>query len=104
VQAFTAAKRLCDRHTPKLEQETLAEFISTGAYERHLRRARRANAARRPMLLAAVEKYLGNRVAIAGDGSGARIALWPHARISEEDAIARAASHGVGVYGFPAIC
>jgi GntR family transcriptional regulator / MocR family aminotransferase len=46
VKALTAAKWLCDRHTATLEQETLAEFIATGAYERHLRRSRRANAIR----------------------------------------------------------
>lgn len=42
LDAFTAAKWLCDRHTATLEQETLAEFISSGMYERHLRRVRRA--------------------------------------------------------------
>src|SRR5580704_6132548 len=47
VAAFTAAKWLCDRHTATLEQETLAEFISTGMYERHLRRVRRRNTAHR---------------------------------------------------------
>jgi GntR family transcriptional regulator/MocR family aminotransferase len=31
VPALTSAKWLCDRHTPILEQETLADFISTGA-------------------------------------------------------------------------
>ncbi len=47
VPAFTAAKWLCDRHTATLEQQTLAEFISSGMYERYLRRVRRRNAARR---------------------------------------------------------
>ena len=34
ASAFTSAKWLCDRHTATLEQETLAEFISSGLYER----------------------------------------------------------------------
>jgi GntR family transcriptional regulator / MocR family aminotransferase len=96
---FTAAKWLNDQHSPTLEQETLAEFIASGAYERHLRRVRRRNAARRGALLDAVHEHLGNRVEITGDGAGAHVVLWPHRRISEEDIVAQAAARGVGVYG-----
>jgi GntR family transcriptional regulator/MocR family aminotransferase len=99
VQAFTAAKWLCDRHTATLEQETLAEFISTGMYEQHLRRLRRRNAASRRVLLDALHAHLGNRMEITGDGAGAHIVLWPNARTSEETVVAAAAARGVGVYG-----
>jgi GntR family transcriptional regulator/MocR family aminotransferase len=81
---FTAAKWLNDQHSPTLEQETLAEFISSGAYECHLRRVRRRNAARREALLAALHRHLGNRVEVTGDGAGAHIVLWPKRRISED--------------------
>ncbi|HEX4758856.1 MAG TPA: PLP-dependent aminotransferase family protein [Terracidiphilus sp.] len=97
--AFTAAKWLNDLHSATLEQETLAEFINSGTYERHLRRLRRRNAARREALLAAIHKYLGERVEVTGDGSGAHIVLWPKENDSEESVIARAASRGVGIYG-----
>ena len=99
LQAFTAAKWLCDRHTATLEQETLAEFISTGMYERHLRRVRRRNAASRQALLEAVHKHMRHRVEITGEGAGAHIVIWPDKRLSEEAAIADAATRGVGVYG-----
>ncbi len=99
VRAFTAAKWLCDRHTATLEQETLAEFINTGMYERHLRRVRRRNKARRHILLDAIHKYLGNRVEVTGDGSGAHVVLWSRKLISEDAVIKRAALRGVGVYG-----
>jgi GntR family transcriptional regulator/MocR family aminotransferase len=99
VTAFQAAKWLCDRHTAALEQETLAEFISSGMYERYLRRVRRRNAARREALLESIEKYLGNRVELTGDGAGAHIVLWPERRVAEEQVITRAAARGVGVYG-----
>jgi GntR family transcriptional regulator/MocR family aminotransferase len=99
ISVFTSAKWLSDRHTATLEQETLAEFISSGLYERHLRRARRRNAARRQALREAVAKYLGDRVEVTGFGAGAHVALWPAARISETDVIAEAAALGVGVYG-----
>jgi GntR family transcriptional regulator/MocR family aminotransferase len=96
---FIAAKWLNDLHSPTLEQETLAEFINSGMYERHLRRLRRRNAARRKALLGAVHTYLGNRVEVTGDGSGAHIVLWPVKQVSEGTVIAQAASRGVAVYG-----
>jgi len=99
VPAFTSAKWLCDRHTATLEQETLAEFISSGMYERHLRRVRRANTERREVLLQAIQTYLGDRVEVTGDGSGGHVVLWPVERVTEESAIARAAARGVGIYG-----
>jgi GntR family transcriptional regulator/MocR family aminotransferase len=99
LPAFTGAKWLADRHTSTLEQDTLAEFISSGAYERYLRRARKANARRRDILLDAIDRFLGDRVAVTGQGSGAHVVLWPRRRISEEAAISFAAEQGVGVYG-----
>ena len=99
VPAFTSAKWLCDRHTATLEQETLAEFISTGMYERHLRRVRRRNTAHREALLDAIRRYLGDRVEVTGDGAGAHVVLWPSKRISENAVIEKAASRAVGIYG-----
>ena len=99
VPAFTAAKWLSDRHTATLEQQTLAEFISSGMYERYLRRVRRRNAARRDALLNAIHNHLGDSVEVTGDGAGAHVVLWPRHRIAEQNVIARAAAAGVGVYG-----
>ena len=99
VAAFTTAKWLCDRHTATLEQDALAEFIAIGAYERHLRRARRFNSKRRGALLEAIRNYLDDRFVVTGDGSGTHVVLWPQGPDSEESIIARAASHGVGIYG-----
>jgi len=100
LQAFSAAKWLCDRHTATLEQQTLAEFIGSGMYERYLRRVRRRNAMRREALVDAVDKYLRDRVTVTGDGAGAHVVLWPVGRTVNEDAlIARAAARGVGIYG-----
>jgi GntR family transcriptional regulator / MocR family aminotransferase len=99
VRAFTAAKWLCDRHTATLEQETLAEFISCGMYERYLRRVRRRNAACRDALMESIDKYLGDRVEVTGDGGGAHVVLWPKRRIAEEVVLSAVASKGVGVYG-----
>jgi GntR family transcriptional regulator/MocR family aminotransferase len=97
--AFTAAKWLNDQHSATLEQQTLAEFIATGGYERHLRRVRRRNTARRAALLEAIQRFLGERVEVTGDGAGAHVVLWPKERVSEEKVISSAASREVGIYG-----
>jgi GntR family transcriptional regulator/MocR family aminotransferase len=99
VTVFTAAKWLCDQHTATLEQGTLADFINGGLYERHLRRVRRRNAARRDALLEAIEKHMQGRVEVTGYGAGAHVVLWPRSRTAESTLIAKAAARGVGVYG-----
>ena len=99
VPVFTGAKLLSDRHTSTLEQETLAEFIAAGAYERHLRRARRLQARRREILLDALARHLADRLSITGDASGTHLVVWPKGRVSERALIARAARREVSVYG-----
>lgn len=99
TEAFTSAKWLCDRHTATLEQDTLAEFISSGMYERHLRRVRRRNATRRKVMLDAIDRYLGDRVQVTGYGAGAHVVLWSNERIAESAVLDAAASRGVGIYG-----
>lgn len=99
VPALTAAKWLSDLHSASLEQQTLAEFIAGGMYERHLRRLRRRNTARRAALLEAVKKYLGDRVELTGEGAGTQVVLWPRKRVSEKDVVEAAAQRGVGIYG-----
>ena len=98
VRALTSAKWLSDRHTATLEQETLAEFISCGMYERYLRRVRHRNARRREALLEAMRKYLGDRIEVSGDGAGAHVVLWLSGRVAEQALITGAAARGVGVY------
>lgn len=99
MPALTAAKWLCDRHTSTLDQQTLAEFISSGLYERFLRRVRRVNAARRNVLLESIEMVFGNDVELTGQGSGAHVVLWPKRRIDEAVLVARAEERGVRIYG-----
>src|ERR1700722_3286654 len=96
--AFTTAKWLADQHSAILEQQTLAEFITSGLYERHLRHLRRRNADRREALLIAIHEHLGDRVEVSGDGSGTHVILWLKKRVSEDEVITKAASRSVGLY------
>ena len=99
IGVFSAAKRLCECSSGSFEQEALAELITSGLYERHLRRVRRKNAAARAALLEAVHDTLGRRVAVTGEGAGAHIVLWLDRGISEQAVIAAAAARGVRVGG-----
>jgi len=99
VPALMGAKWLADRHTPTLEQETLAEFISSGAYERHLRRTRKSNEGRRATLIESIERYLGDRVRVTGDRAGTHVVLWPDSKMSEQEIVAKAAERDVTIYG-----
>lgn len=99
VSAFSAAKWLCDCHMATLEQEALADIITSGLYERHLRRVLRRSAAARTALLEAVQEHLGDRVTLTGDGAAAHVVLWLHRHVSEESVIAAAAACGVRVDG-----
>lgn len=98
-QAFRSAKWLSDQHSATLEQQTLAEFISSGLYGRHLRKLRRANALRRDALVQSVAKHCGDRVAMTGEESGAHVVLWPQSGQTESALIRQAADKGVGIYG-----
>jgi len=100
VEPFRTAKWLVDRHSPTLEQEALAHFIADGAYDRHLRRMRRAHGRRRAALLEALDRELGGRVRVVGANAGVHVLAWLEgievARL--DDVVAAARRRGVGVY------
>lgn len=100
IDVFRRAKRMTDRHVPILEQQVLASFIDSGAYERHVRRVRRENERRRTALLQAIAHYLPEDVQIAGTAAGLHMVLW-FPRIPAQDTstlIAAARDNGVGIY------
>ena len=99
VSAFSAAKWLCDRHAATVEQEALADLITSGLYERHLHRILRSSAAARAALLEAVQEHLGDRVTLTGDGVAGHIVLWLDCDVAEESVVAGAAACGVRVHG-----
>ena len=99
IGVVSEAKRLCDCHGGSFEQEALAELITSGLYERHLRRVRQRNVAARAALLEAVHADLGERVVVTGDGAGAHIVLWLDGGVSEETVVTAAAARGVRACG-----
>lgn len=100
VGVFRQAKRISDRHAPVLEQRVLAALIDSGAYERHVRRSRRANERRRTALLDAVAQHLPANAWVQGSAAGLHAVLWlPFLKSTDETALAAAArAKGVGIY------
>ena len=100
VNAFVSAKQLADRHAPSRTQRTLAVLLEEGSYDRHVRRIRRLQDARRTALLAALERHLPGRVTVEGASSGLHLVAWiqglPSAR--EADLVAAARRERVLVY------
>jgi GntR family transcriptional regulator / MocR family aminotransferase len=76
VRPFLLAKALADTGTPSLEQLVLADLIAGGHLERHVRRSRTRNAARRAALLQALDEHLGERAVVSGTDAGLHVLLW----------------------------
>ena len=100
VESFIRAKHVCDRQTPVLLQMALADFMARGHFDRHLLRARRLCGQRRAALLAAVDRYLGRRVAVEGANAGIHVMLWVKGRGARQvrGMMERAAERSVGIY------
>ena len=100
VPAFVAAKWATDRFSATLAQEALTDFITTGQFERYLRRAGNRNAARRRTLIGALRQHFGDRVEIAGENTGVHLVVWlndvPPRNLPA--VLARARKAGVGLY------
>lgn len=93
-------KAVTDRHSSLLSQEVLAEFLASRQFDRHLRRSRTRNAAKRQALLKALDRAFGDKVSVQGENAGLHVLLWfRHRPASETDEIVdRAAARGIGVY------
>lgn len=91
-------KTLMNNGQPWLEQATLADFMESGGYERHVRRIRKLYYSRRNALLAALDKHFGGGE-IIGAEAGMHLA-WrlPHDLPPASEIEKLAIEAGVGVY------
>jgi GntR family transcriptional regulator/MocR family aminotransferase len=76
VDALRAARAAADRHSPALEQGVLADFIGEGHYARHVRRMRALYEERRDALRDAVERRLGDLLALGPMDAGMHTVGW----------------------------
>jgi GntR family transcriptional regulator/MocR family aminotransferase len=100
ASSVAALKFLMDFHTATFEQEVLADFITEGHFEQHLRRSRARNASRRAALLEALQDGFGDRIEICGANAGVHVVVWfRDYRSSQLPAIlTRAVAERLGIY------
>lgn len=95
-EVFTQAKSFADRQSPMLEQCALADFLSDGHFERHVRRMRALYRMRREAMLDALERHLGDAATVVGERAGMHVLVRLHEPLPP-DLIERTRSAGVAV-------
>lgn len=98
LSPFIQAKGLIDRGAPTLTQAAVADFITEGHFERHLRHLRQAYGRRRRVLVQALESHLSGKVEYAREEAGLHVMLYLHGRYREARVVRDAAASGVGVF------
>jgi GntR family transcriptional regulator/MocR family aminotransferase len=98
VDEVIAAKAVVDRNTSSIDQLTLADFISSGGYDRQVRRARLTYHRRRDQLVAALRRH-APAAQVTGITAGLHLLLGLPAGQTEDDIIARAAARGLALEG-----
>lgn len=98
---FAHAKWVTDRHSPVLEQQVLADFITSGQYERHIRRMRALYERRRAIMLESLREHFGDNCKIFGENSGIHVLVRFRTKMSGSE-ISQAALEK-GVLALPAI-
>ena len=86
------------RHTGVIEQLALAEMITSGAYDRHVRRSRLAYRRRRDRLVSELQRKAPH-VRVTGIAAGMHALVELPKRASEAAVIDSASHHGVAVSG-----
>jgi GntR family transcriptional regulator/MocR family aminotransferase len=89
IEAFTAARHFADYHSPYLEQAVMADFISEGHFERHIRRMRSVYQERQGILLDAARRELDDHLMLEPADAGMTLIGWLHE--ADDLAVARAA-------------
>ena len=97
IDGVVEAKLLDDLGSSTIEQLALARLIETAAYDRHLRKARRRNRARRDALIAAVANSLP-QARISGISAGLHALVRLPRTFDAQRLLVQAAKRSVGVY------
>jgi GntR family transcriptional regulator/MocR family aminotransferase len=98
AEPMAAAKIAADRGSPALEQLALADLITRGEFDRHLRRMRPVYRRRRDALLTALNRRLP-WLQPAGVSAGLHLVTWLPPHLDETTVVGAAARAGVGIEG-----
>jgi len=98
AEPMAAAKIAADRGSPSLEQLALADLITRGEFDRHLRRMRPTYRRRRDALLTALARRLPDLEPV-GVSAGLHLVTWLPPHLDEATVVDAAARAGVGIDG-----
>ena len=96
TEPMADAKIAADRGSPALEQVAMADFITRGEFDRHLRRMRPIYRRRRDALLAALARHLPWLEPV-GVSAGLHLVTWLPPHLDEAAVVAAARRAGVGL-------
>ncbi|MFE4398473.1 MULTISPECIES: MocR-like pyridoxine biosynthesis transcription factor PdxR [Streptomycetaceae] len=99
VEPVARLKALADTMSPVLDQLTLAELITSGTYDRHVRRCRLHYRRRRDHLVAALAEHAPH-VRVTGIAAGLHVVIrLPPGSTPEPELLARAQQAGLALHG-----
>ena len=100
---YRARFSLYSSTVPSFDQHTLAAFMRTGGFERHISRSRKVYQARRDALMAALDRELADLPhEVSRSEAGLHLLLHMRNGMLERELIERARAVGVWVYGLSA--
>lgn len=97
VDAFRRGKAAMDRCTAQMPQVVLADFIAGGHFHRHIKRTHALYDERRAVLVEALQRALGQQVAIGPSNAGLQLALAFQSTMDDQAFADRAAAKGIEV-------
>lgn len=94
-ETLVRMKQLADWHSPVLEQDTLAAFITGGYLERHVRTMRSVYRERRDALLAAITQHAPDFLEPIPSHAGLHLGVWLRSNASASELASRAVAVGI---------
>jgi GntR family transcriptional regulator / MocR family aminotransferase len=98
LDEVVVAKEAMGAHASALDQLALAEFISSGGYDRQIRHARLTYRRRRDRLATTVHRH-ASHMEVTGIAAGLHAVLRLPGDQGEDDMVAGAAAHGLAIEG-----
>jgi len=97
VRAFAVARKISGRGFSKIEQEAIAEFITSGLFAKHVRLLRRTYRDRKDQLIETLTAALPGAVRLGPCDAGTYVAGYLDPEISDWDVSRRAAAMGITI-------
>ncbi len=86
LDTFAAVRRLMDFCPPHLTQQVMADFMSEGHFERHIRRMRTMYRSRRQLLVRLLRRELAGLVEVDAPDAGMNLIAWLPAGMNDVEA------------------